>query len=216
MQLYTNAFMKEFLKRLKNEPINWPEVGKLYLRLRRERAGFPFPAVYGKMLEIHIYLVLRDMIRRTQNIYLKPITEGQCTANYEFYRGDADLDFNLRVRSLADGKDVAEYDLLVLFDSRSKFPLLIDAKMYKTDDTLLEVAARLRDFIVLDKLKSFLAPIEEKYNPDIFGYIVVVPKDMPLDVTEEQKEFVRGGGHFARISMNYKDFIAAVEAQPLY
>src|SRR6266700_3204623 len=107
MQLYTNNFMLDFLKRLENEPVNWHEVGKLYLGLRRQRAGFRFPMVYGKLLEIHVYLVLRDMIRHTQNVYLKPISEGQCTASYEFYRGDADLDFNLRVRKLSDGRDVA-------------------------------------------------------------------------------------------------------------
>jgi hypothetical protein len=156
------------------------------------------------------------MVRHTQNIYLKPISEGQCTASYEFYRGEADLEFNLRARSLSDGRDVAEYDLLVLFDSRSKFPLLIDAKMYKTNDTPLEAATRLHDFIVLDRLTDFFAPIQEKFDPKSFGYIIVVPKDMPVDATEDQRKFVRCGGHFARISMNYKDFITAVEDQPLY
>ena len=218
MQLYTNNFMRSFIKRLENEPVDWQEVGKLYLSYRSQRSGFPFTTLYGKLLEIHVYLVFRKMIRSTQNIYLRPISEGQYTDNYEFFRGNADFDFNLRARTLDDSREVAEYDLLVLFDSRGKFPLIIETKMYKTDDdTPQESAARLRDCIALDEMTEFFTPIEEKYNnPELLGYIVVVPYDMPLDVTEEQREFLRRGGQFARISMTHRAFIAAVQDQPLY
>lgn len=216
MQLYANNFMRDFVKKLETEPVNWKEVKKLYLSLRRQRSGFQFQRVYGKILEIHVYIVLQEMIRYSRNVYLQPITLGQRTENYEFYRGDADLEFNIRARRLSDHTDAAEYDILMLFDAKNKFPLLIDAKMHKTLEMPEESAARLHSSIALDGLVDFFAPIQERFDPKSLGYIVVVPKDLPLTITEEQHQFVERGGLFAPISMSYDEFITAVKDQPLF
>ncbi len=136
----------------------------------------------GKMAELHIASLIGKM-SEILPITIAPIPDDTLKGKYRFRQKGINYVVFREPKPLSA---IIEYDILSVIDG---LPVVWEAKLGHT------VQPAIRSKRIIDVFK----PLSEYYGQTNFGYVLVVPKDVPDENSVAQNRFIERGGVIATL-----------------
>lgn len=137
----------------------------------------------GRMAEWHTAATINQMRGLFPSIDISPIPDDSLKGKYRFRQKGINYVVFREPRPLSA---ILEYDILSVIDG---LPVVWEVKLGHTIQTAI------RSKRIIDVFK----PLSEYYDRTDFGYVLVVPKDVPDENSVAQNKFIERGGIIASL-----------------
>ena len=165
---------------------NWEEIE------RRIRGGsaLSLSVLKGRLLEIHLRILLETMITQNPHFKLDPIPDGSETDKYRFVKKDG---AGYLVVDKVTRRPLVEYDEIALIDG---IPVVFEVKAK---------LGRERVAVSGERISRIFDPIAEYFGGDEYGYFVLVSRDFLNGQYLARQSFEEMGGFLVPLFCRSQD-----------